>query len=73
MRHAVLGRKNWTFAGSASGGHRAATIYSIVATCKLNGLDPFAYLRHTIARLPHGDNPASLLPTVIKPEQLTTA
>jgi len=72
MRHAVLGRKNWTFAGSASGGHRAATIYSIVATCKLNGLDPFAYLRHIVARLPHGDDPASLLPTIIRPEKLAT-
>ncbi|NOX57814.1 MAG: IS66 family transposase [Planctomycetes bacterium] len=72
MRHVVIGRKNWMFAGSESGGHRAAKIYSIVATCKLNGLDPFAYLRHTIDRLPHGDDPATLLPTTITKDQLPT-
>jgi hypothetical protein len=42
--------KNWTFFGSDAGGHRAAVIYSLVASCKLCGLDPFAYLRDVIAR-----------------------
>lgn len=71
MRHVVIGRKNWMFAGSESGGHRAATIYSIVATCKLNGLDPFAYLRDVIDRLPRGEDPALLLPAAWKADQLT--
>ncbi len=71
MRHVVIGRKNWMFAGSESGGHRAATIYSIIATCKLNGLDPFVYLRDVIDRLPRGEDPALLLPAAWKANQLT--
>lgn len=70
MRHAVIGRKNWTFAGSAEGGHRAAKIYSIVATCREHGLDPFAYLRDVIDRLPRGEDPAALTPGAWKAEQL---
>ena len=70
MRHVVLGRRNWTFAGSAEGGHRAAKIYSIVATCHQHGLDPFAYLRDVIDRLPRGHDPATLTPAVWKAEQL---
>lgn len=70
MRHVVLGRRNWTFAGSAEGGRRAAKIYSIVATCHQHGLDPFAYLRDVIDRLPRGHDPATLTPAVWKAEQL---
>lgn len=70
MRHVVLGRRNWTFAGSAEGGHRAAKIYSIVATCQQHGLDPFAYLRDVIDRLPRGHDPATLMPAAWKAEQL---
>lgn len=70
MRHVVIGRKNWTFAGSAEGGHRAATIYSIVATCQQHDLDPFAYLRDVIDRLPRGHDPATLTPAAWKTEQL---
>ena len=44
IRPLVLGRKNWLFAGSNAGGERAAAIYSLIATAKLNGLDPEAYL-----------------------------
>ena len=40
----MLGRKNWLFAGSDAGGERAAAIYSLIETAKLNGLDPEAYL-----------------------------
>lgn len=70
MRHVVIGRRNWTFAGSVAGGHRAAVIYSIVVTCRLNGLDPFVYLRDVIDRLARGEDPASLLPATWKAEQL---
>ena len=50
----AVGRKNWLFAGSDAGGRRAATIYSIVVTCWLNKIDPFAYMRDVIPRLAQG-------------------
>ncbi len=70
MRHVVLGRRNWTFAGSAEGGHRAAKIYSLIGTCQQHGLDPFVYLRNVIDRLPRGHDPATLTPAAWKAEQL---
>ena len=48
MRPIALGRRNWTFAGSDAGGHRAAAIYSLIETAKLHGIDPEAYLRRVI-------------------------
>jgi hypothetical protein len=51
LRGVALGRKNWLFAGSDSGGTRAAAIYSLIETCKLNGVDPFAYLRDVLGRI----------------------
>ncbi len=45
MRAVALGRKNYLHFGSDSGGERGAAIYSLVASAKLNGLDPEAYLR----------------------------
>jgi transposase len=51
LRMVVIGRKNWLFAGSDKGGKRAAIIYSLVASCKLCGIDPFAYLRDVIDRV----------------------
>ena len=51
LRMVVIGRKNWLFAGSDNGGKRAAVIYSLVASCKLCGIDPFAYLRDVIDRV----------------------
>src|ERR1700683_2719828 len=45
LRAVTLGRKNYLFAGSDAGGERAAVIYSLIATAKLNGLDPESYLR----------------------------
>jgi transposase len=47
-----LGRDNWLFLGSDQGGQTAAVLYSFTATCKLLGLDTFAYLRDVLARLP---------------------
>jgi len=49
IRPLALGRKNWLFAGSDTGGKRAATLYTIIETAKLNGLNPEAYLRDIIA------------------------
>jgi len=51
LRAVALGRKNWLFAGSDEGGERAASIYTIVGTAKLNDLDPEAYLRHVLGRI----------------------
>lgn len=64
IRPLALGRKNYLFAGSDKGGERAAAIYSLVETAKLNGRDPEAYLRDVIGRI--ADHPinriAELLP-----------
>jgi hypothetical protein len=51
MRPIALGRRNWTFAGSDTGGERAAVIYSLIETAKLHGSDPEAYLRHVIEQI----------------------
>jgi hypothetical protein len=48
LRTVALGRKNYLFAGSDKGGERAAAIYTLIGTAKLNGLDPEAYLRHVL-------------------------
>ncbi|GAC1556036.1 MAG: hypothetical protein NVS2B7_31680 [Herpetosiphon sp.] len=52
LRAVALGRVNWTFAGSDRGAERAAAIYTLIATCKLNDVDPQAYLADVLARLP---------------------
>jgi len=51
LRAVALGRKNYLFAGSDTGGDRAAAIYSLVGTAKLHGIDPEAYLRHVLERI----------------------
>ena len=51
MRPMTLGRKNWLFAGSDAGGERAAAIYSLTETAKLNMLDPEDYLRQVLERI----------------------
>ena len=52
LRPAVLGRKNWLFAGSAEGGKTAAIYMSIVQTCRRLNIDPFEYLADVLARFP---------------------
>ncbi|MCW5617587.1 MAG: IS66 family transposase [Rhodocyclaceae bacterium] len=51
LRAVALGRKNFLFGGSDAGGERAAALYSLIGTAKLNGLDPEAYLRDVLARI----------------------
>ena len=43
--------KNWLFAGSPAGGERAATLYSLVESCRMQGIDPLAYLRSVIGQV----------------------
>jgi transposase len=52
LRSVVMGRKNYLFMGSDSGGQRAAVLYSLMETAKLNGVDPALYLRTILARIP---------------------
>jgi len=51
LRAVAIGRKNYLFAGSDAGGERAAAIYSLVGTAKMNGVDPQAYLRYVLERI----------------------
>jgi transposase len=51
LRAIAIGRRNWTFAGSDEGGRRAAAIYTLIATAKLNGVDPQAWLADVLARI----------------------
>jgi transposase len=69
LRAVALGRKNFLFAGSDSGGERAAAIYSLIGTAKLNAVDPEAYLRHVLTHI--ADHPINrieeLLPWNVAP------
>jgi transposase len=59
LRCVALGRRNWTFCGSDRGGERTAAIYSLIATAKLNDIDPEAWLADVLRRI--NDHPASKL------------
>ncbi len=53
IRPAALGRKNWLFIGDEDAGWRSAVIYSILQSCKTQGIDPYTYLKDVLERLPH--------------------
>jgi transposase len=63
LRGVALGRKSWLFAGSERGGDRAAFMYSLIVTAKMNDIDPQAWLADVLARLP--DMTASQVPTLL--------
>src|SRR5213075_2291214 len=69
LRGIALGRRAWLFAGSDRGGERAAAIYTLIGTAKLNGIDPQAWLADVLRRI--ADHPASrlheLLPWTARP------
>lgn len=69
LRGVALGRRNYLFAGADSGGERAAAMYTLIGTARLNGLDPEAYLHYVIERI--ADHPANrideLLPWNVAP------
>jgi len=75
LRVVALGRKNFLFAGSDRGGERAALVYSLLGTAKLNGLNPEAYLREVLARIPDHliNRIEELLPWNLQPLASTTA
>ena len=56
VRGIAVGRRNWNFCGSDTGGVRAAAIYTLIETCKLNSVDPRAWLADILARI--ADHPA---------------
>ena len=69
IRPIAVGRKNWLFVGSQRGGRAAAIAFSLIQTCKLHGVEPYAYLADVLRRLPtHPANRvAELLPFNWKP------
>jgi transposase len=63
LRGIALGRKAWFFTGSPRGGDRAAFMYSLIVTAKMNDVDPQAWLADVLGRLP--DMPLSRLPELL--------
>jgi len=59
IRPVAIGRKNYLFAGSHNGARRAAMLYSLLGTCKINGVNPFEWLREALTRIP--DHPVNNL------------
>jgi transposase len=73
IRPFVLGRKNWLLSGSPTGAEASAAWYSLIETAKLNGIEPYLYLRYILERLPDNNDPANygfLLPWNIPKESL---
>ena len=70
MRPIAIGRKNWLFAGSSRAGQRAAAVMSLIQSAKLNGIEPLAYLKDVLNRLPTqpASRVADLLPHRWQPE-----
>ena len=75
LRGIAIGRKNWLFAGSDRGGERAAAMYTLIATAKLNNIDPQAWLADVLRR--SADHPAArlydFLPWHWRPQQVHAA
>ena len=75
MRPVAGGRKAWLYAGAERGGHAAATAFSLIESCKLNGVEPYTYLKDVLARIGghRQDRLAELLPFNWKPLLATSA
>jgi transposase len=56
IRPTAIGKKNWLFVGEADAGERSAIIYTVIECCRRRGLNPFAYLRDVLTRLPNMTN-----------------
>jgi transposase len=70
LRGVALGRKAWLFAGSERGGERAAFMYSVIVTAKMNDVDPQAWLAEVLARI--AGTPVSRLPELLPPSWAAT-
>ena len=76
IRPFALGRKNWLFMGSDKGAEAGAIIYSLLATCKANLIEPYAYLKYVLDQLPRCKTDAErkkLLPYAVDPLELVKA
>lgn len=70
IRPSCIGKKNWLFIGHPDAGQRSAILYSLIVSCQRRGIDPLAYLRDILTRLPamtNRDDLAALLPANWKP------
>ncbi len=70
IRPSAIGKRNWMFIGHPDAGQRSAIIYSIVVSCQRHGIDPFAYIKDVLSRLPAMTNQQSLddlMPSSWKP------
>ncbi len=56
IRPTAIGKKNWLFIGEADAGQRSAIVYTLIECCRRRGLNPFAYLRDVLTRLPNMTN-----------------
>jgi transposase len=56
IRPTALGKKNWLFVGEADAGERGAILYTVIESCRRRGLNPHAYLRDVLTRLPNLTN-----------------
>ncbi|MCX5682347.1 MAG: IS66 family transposase [Planctomycetota bacterium] len=75
IRPSALGKKNWLFIGHPDAGQRSAIIYSIVVSCQRHGINPLAYLKDVLTRLPamtNQDDIAALTPAKWKPVTLVS-
>ena len=73
IRPFVIGRKNWLFAGTPKGAEASALLYSLIETAKMNGLEPFKYLRYIFKKIPLAQSTRdyrALLPQSLSPEDL---
>ena len=62
IRPSAIGKKNWLFIGHPGAGDKSAVIYSIVVSCQRHGIDPFAYLKDVLRKLPSMTNQDDLNP-----------
>ncbi|TWC10546.1 transposase IS66-like protein [Pseudomonas sp. SJZ101] len=60
----VIGRKAWLFSDTPKGATASAQIYSLVKTAKVNGQEPYTWLRHVLERLPHAQSVADYESTI---------
>lgn len=56
IRPTAVGKKNWLFIGAAEAGQRSAVLYTVVESCRRQGIDPYTYLRHVLTVLPKSTN-----------------